>query len=87
MTKEERDVCNRCGAEYCDILGIGCCGKCFYGHTDRAEPAADQETLSLRTRIQKLEEALRKIEQMSDPGSPEKGIIYMKSIAGKALKE
>ncbi len=26
------DICSKCGAEYDDILGIGCCGRCFYGH-------------------------------------------------------
>lgn len=23
------DVCSKCGDKYEDILGIGCCGKCF----------------------------------------------------------
>lgn len=24
------DICSKCGNEYIDILGIGCCGECFY---------------------------------------------------------
>ena len=23
------DVCNKCGVEFYDVLGIGSCGKCF----------------------------------------------------------
>lgn len=26
---DEPDVCGRCGEDYYDILGIGCCSKCF----------------------------------------------------------
>jgi hypothetical protein len=41
----------------------------------------------LKSENQKLIEALKKIEQMSDPGSYEKAIIEMKSIATNALKK
>ena len=37
--------------------------------------------------IEALKKGLRKIEQMSDPGSPEAGIVYMKNIASKLLKQ
>lgn len=29
ITKKNMDNCPRCGDKYFDILGIGCCGKCF----------------------------------------------------------
>jgi len=37
--------------------------------------------------IEALKKGLRKIEQMSDPGSPEAGIVYMKNIASELLKQ
>lgn len=37
--------------------------------------------------IADLKEGLRKIEQMSDPGSPERGITYVKNIASQLLTQ
>lgn len=32
----EVDICNRCGKEYYDILGIGCCPECFINKPTQA---------------------------------------------------
>lgn len=45
------------------------------------------ESSPAEEKVQILVEALRKIEQMSDPGSYEKAIIDMKSTASKALNK
>ncbi len=29
VVRIETDICPNCGDKYCDILGIGKCGKCF----------------------------------------------------------
>jgi len=30
----QKDICNKCGAKYDDILGIGKCGDCFFPKKD-----------------------------------------------------
>jgi hypothetical protein len=42
---------------------------------------------TLRSKLQVADIALSKIEQMSDPGSPERFIIEAKKIAGEARKQ
>jgi len=40
------DICNRCGNEYEDTLGIGKCPECFYGKSTPLPPTTDLEGMA-----------------------------------------